>query len=143
MSAIEIAWLSSPIDMVAATSDRIAVTSGSAIASSEPNATSRTTAAATTPTTSDAEVETPFTCWIAWPPSSTSRSPVRVPWARSMTRCTSALGICRPIPEKVIVAYAVRPSRLIWVPPAPAYGLLTLVTDGTRATSASIAATGC
>src|SRR5665647_3902000 len=77
-------------------------------------------------------------CLIALPASSTSRMAERADWARSMTCWTSALGSSWTCLAKLTFAYAVRPSLLICVAPAAAYGLATADTDGDLATWPSI-----
>ena len=86
-----ITWVSGAIAIRPPPAPAIAVTMGSSIASSEPNAMNSTTAAASTPT---AEMTLTGVCWALWmagPPSWTSRPGARAASAVLTTRVMSAL----------------------------------------------------
>ena len=124
------AWVSGVIAIRPPPTPAIAVTIGSSIASSEPNAMNSTTAAASTPTVELTPSDVCSVCSMAWPPSWTLSPGARAASAASMTWVMSALARLLACLAKLTVAYAVRPSRLIWAAPCGSYGLATAATSG-------------
>ncbi len=125
-----IVWVSRAIAIRPPPAPAIAVTIGSSIASSEPNAMNSTTAAASTPT---AEMTSTGACWalpMAGPPSWTSRPGDRAASAVLITRVTSVLTRVSACRVNWTVAYAMRPSRLICAAPRGLYGLAAAATSG-------------
>ncbi len=86
--------------------------------------------AATRPTRVAAPSDGRWTCWIAWPPSSTWSPGERAASALEITRFTAAVGSSFARWSKFTVAKAMLPSFDTALAPAAAYGLVTPVTCG-------------
>ena len=81
-----------------------AVTSGSSMPNSDPNASRMMTAAAAKPMPALLDSDTCDADWAASPPTSTCRPAVEASRARSMTRTTSAFDSSEPLPENITSA---------------------------------------
>ena len=99
-----IAWVSGVIAISPPPTPAMAVTMGSSIASSEPNAMNSTTAAASTPTVELTPSGVCSVCSMAWPPSWTLSPGARAASAASMTRVMSALARLLACLAKLTVA---------------------------------------
>jgi len=139
----DIRWLSGVMSSRPLPTPAAAVTIGSAIANSDPNATSRMTAAAAMPIADAIDVGAVSVLEMAQPASSTSRAGSRAAIATAITCLTSALSRSSAALPKFTVAYAVRPSGLIWTSPPGRYGLATEATSGRCDTRVSIADIRC
>jgi hypothetical protein len=117
MPFTDIRWLSGAMSIRPLPTPATAVTIGSAIANSDPNATSKMTAAAPTPIADALDNGACSVFEMAFPPSSTARPGSRAPVATATTRLMSALSRLSAAWVKFTVAYAVRPSRLTWTLP--------------------------
>ncbi|WP_232248559.1 hypothetical protein [Streptacidiphilus rugosus] len=104
MALTDIRWLSGAMSSRPLPTPATAVTIGSAMARTEPNATSRMTAAATIPISDAFEAGVSSAPAIALPPSSTARPGARAAVAVAITRPTSARSRSSAAPVKVTVA---------------------------------------
>ncbi len=117
-----------------------AVTIGRPIAVSEPNVSSSTTIAASSPTAVETPKPTCSVASIACPPSSTWSPGRAAARATCTTRSGALFGSRLAFSSNTTVANAILPLADTDLPlPAPAYGLITLVTCGSCATCANIA----
>ena len=80
------------------------------MATNEPKVSSSTTIAATIPIAVAAPSGGSWTCWMAWPPSSTWTALEPAPRATEITRLTASLGSSLARWSKLTVAKAMRPS---------------------------------
>ena len=117
MPVTDVRWLSGAMSISPLPTPATAVAIGSDIASSEPNATSRMSAAAPIPTADTADSETCSECEMASPSSSTARPGFLAAVAAAITWLMLAASRSSADLVKFTVAYAVRPSGLTWTLP--------------------------